>query len=104
MVTVFDGTLPQSPWIKASMPIADQPKSRVSGIIVSPRFLAFGFGGGYYPLGGRFALIPHWFPVLSSALVAAILLIKRLRRFSVRTLLLATTLIAALLGIIAISN
>ena len=52
---------------------------------------------------GLVALIPHWF--LALAFVASALLpwtptISRLRRFSLRTLLIATTLVAAGLGLI----
>jgi hypothetical protein len=45
--------------------------------------------------------VPHWFLIMVSATIAAIPLAPWLRlRFSLRTLLLATTLIAVVLGII----
>jgi len=59
--------------------------------------LDFGrFGGGTE----RVTFIPYWFPVLISAACAALPWIHRSRRFSLRTLLIATTLVAVVLGII----
>jgi hypothetical protein len=43
--------------------------------------------------------MPHWFPIILSAAIAAIPWAKR--RFSLRTLLIATTLVAVVLGLIA---
>jgi hypothetical protein len=43
---------------------------------------------------------PHWFPILITGTFAAVLGIKRLRRFSVRFMLVLTAMVAILLGII----
>ena len=43
-------------------------------------------------------LVPYWLPVLLTATVAAITLIPWSRRFSLRTLLIATTVVSAVLG------
>lgn len=46
---------------------------------------------------------PHWVPILITASLAVVPWIKWSRRFRLRTLLIAVTLIAVLLGLIAIS-
>jgi len=46
----------------------------------------------------------HWIPVLATAIFAAVFGIRRLYRFGLRTLLIATTLVAALLGLVAVSS
>ena len=57
--------------------------------------LSFGrFGGGL----DRVTFVPYWFPVLISAACTALPWIRWSRRFSLRTLLIATTLIAVVLG------
>jgi hypothetical protein len=43
--------------------------------------------------------MPHWFPIILSAVIAAVPWAKQ--RFSLRTLLIATTLVAVVLGLIA---
>lgn len=65
-----------------------------------PRFY-WGFGRLAYPLGpGAGVFVPHRFPVLISAALAAIPWLPWWsRRFSLRTLLIATTLVAVVLGI-----
>jgi hypothetical protein len=44
--------------------------------------------------------LPYWYPVALSASVAAIPWVSKLKRFSLRTLLIATTLVAVALGLI----
>jgi hypothetical protein len=44
--------------------------------------------------------IPHWLPVLLAGLLAAVLGIRRPFQFSLRTLLIATTIFAVWLGLI----
>jgi hypothetical protein len=57
--------------------------------------LAFGrFGEG----SERVIFIPYWFPVLILAAMAAFPWIRWSKRFSLRTLLIAMTVVAALLG------
>jgi len=46
--------------------------------------------------------VPHWFPVLVLAALAAAPWIRWSRRFSLRTLLIATTLVAVVLGIFVV--
>ena len=63
--------------------------------------LAFGrFGDA----GDRVIFIPHWFPVLIFAAMAALPWIRWSRRFSLRTLLIGMTVIAVVLGIVTLSN
>jgi hypothetical protein len=50
------------------------------------------------------AAFPHWFTVLLSGTLAAAPWISWQRRFSLRTLLIATTLIAVVLGIVVLSR
>jgi hypothetical protein len=66
-----------------------------------PRYY-WGFGWLSYPLGpGAGVFVPHWFPVLISATLAAISWLPWwAKRFSLRTLLIATTLVAVGLGAI----
>jgi hypothetical protein len=49
----------------------------------------------------RAVYIPYWLPVLLSGVFAATPWIQWTRRFSLRTLLIATTLVAMLLGVVA---
>jgi hypothetical protein len=46
---------------------------------------------------------PYWFPTLLSGIVASISLWRSSLRFSLRTMLIATTLVAVMLGIITIA-
>jgi hypothetical protein len=61
------------------------------------RFLGFGYYGTAFEHG---LLVPHWFAVLVSTFLAAAPWMRRPYRFSIRTLLIATTLVAAGLGIV----
>jgi len=59
------------------------------------------FGVGYLSAPTFFSvLIPHWAMILLSATIASIPWLRRSKRYSLRTLLIATTLIAVVLGII----
>jgi hypothetical protein len=59
--------------------------------------LAFGrFGGD----DDRVVFIPHWFPALSLAAMAALPWLRSPTRYSLRTLLVAMTLIAVVLGLV----
>jgi hypothetical protein len=55
----------------------------------------------YSPPTQTYFLVPLWFPILLLAAAAALPWAHWLTRFSLRTLLIATTLVAALLGLIA---
>ena len=59
---------------------------------------ADGFRLRIYPRWGFRAAVPHWSLAIVSATVAAIPWIHLSKRFSLRTLLVATTLIAVVLG------
>jgi hypothetical protein len=70
-------------------------------------------GSGWSPLGmsGRSwgtsctgSMVPHWFPVAILAAIGATPWIRWSKRFSLRTLLVATTLVAVGLGIAAMSR
>ncbi len=52
----------------------------------------------HYPDGIRF-VVPHWFPAASSLCIAAIFAFKRTWRYSLRTIIVAMTLTAGLLGL-----
>ena len=62
--------------------------------------IGLGFGVYNRPLA-KALVIPHWFSILFSATLAAIPWIRVKRRFSLRTLLIATTLVAVVLGLVA---
>jgi hypothetical protein len=64
----------------------------------SPRNSVFGFRWGKSPQGPHGCpIVPHWFPVLFFGLIAAAPWLPR--RFTLSTLLIATTLVAVVLGL-----
>jgi hypothetical protein len=67
-------------------------------IIASEKRWAFGAGIDLKSILTSTLILPHWFPVLLFATFAAIPWLVP-RRFSLRTLLIATTLVAAVLGL-----
>jgi hypothetical protein len=69
------------------------------GIAHSP----FRFGGEFELIANGFG-IPHWFVVFATAALAAAPWITALRRFGLRTLLIATTLVAVVLGIVVVTS
>ena len=58
-----------------------------------------GFSGGRI-LGGRAMMVPYWFPVSVIIPMAVLPWIRWTNRFSLRTLLIATTLVAVGLGLL----
>jgi hypothetical protein len=50
--------------------------------------------------GGLFLLVPFWFAIIGSMVCSAMPQVRWSNRFSLRTLLIATTLIAVVLGLI----
>jgi hypothetical protein len=57
------------------------------------------FGFGWHQIKSTYAvMMPHWFPLLLAAMVAAIPWVSW--RFTLRTLLIATTLVAVVLGVV----
>jgi hypothetical protein len=71
---------------------ADMPPSEETGY--------WGFGWRQVTKYQTKRIIPVWFPVLITGGVAGLPWIGKVRRFSLRTLLIATTLIAVVLGAI----
>lgn len=62
-------------------------------------------GFGVRQRSGRNVLhVPHWFLVITAAAIAAAPWIRSRLHFSLRTLLLAVTLLAVLLGLVALSR
>jgi hypothetical protein len=78
---------------------ADEPKAYTGGLPENE--IGLGFGGVSYP-GGFFVTFPFWFPVSLSATLAAVTFPWKLLswRYSLRTLLITTTLVAVGLGLI----
>jgi hypothetical protein len=63
--------------------------------------LSWSYGSDQY---GRRILFPHWFLVLVVAPLTAIAWARWKRRFSLRTLLIAATLVAVGMGVIVMSS
>jgi hypothetical protein len=61
----------------------------------------FGFGINRTDMGNHFLMVPHWFLVLLTSFLAATPWIPW--HFSLRTLIAVTTLLAAILGVAAIT-
>ena len=59
----------------------------------------FGFGIGPGPMG-QWLVVPHWFFATLAAGLAALPWFQQKWKFSLRTLLIATTLVAVVLGLI----
>jgi hypothetical protein len=70
-----------------------------------PSYLGFKFNSWIspsFPSRCRLLVIPYWFPALACGIVGALPWWRRLNgRFSLRTLLIATTFIAVALGLVA---
>jgi hypothetical protein len=49
---------------------------------------------------GYAIMVPHWFPTMAIAILAAIPWLRWSKRFSLRALLIATTLVALVLGLV----
>jgi hypothetical protein len=62
-----------------------------------PRTLGFGW---FLDVNWLYLFVPHWFPMLVFVALAPASWIPRKDRFSLRTLLIATTLVAVVLGLI----
>jgi hypothetical protein len=81
---------------KKPIPIKVQPRSKQLGIA------KFGFHAFTGPPGVYFLQFPNWFLVLIAATLSVAPWLKR--RFSLRILLIAMSLVALLLGMIAVST
>jgi hypothetical protein len=94
--------LPPAPrWSALSLQIEDfyqgKTEAQISRQIGIPKFPGFDF---QRPRNGGFrSVIPHWFAVLVFATLGAMPLLQWSRRFSLRTLLITTTLVAVVLGL-----
>jgi hypothetical protein len=74
-------------------------------MLVNTPLSNFGLGfAGSWDRYGLVAIIPIWFPVMIASIVAVAPWIKYRPRFSLRTLLIATTLIAVVLGVVVWSS
>ena len=94
----FDYYPDTSPFATREWEYESYPAEEIRRILPSPGFL--GFYVGLSP-GPRDFYAPHWFLVLLSAAFAAVPWIRQLKwHFSLRTLLIATTLVAVVLGLI----
>jgi hypothetical protein len=82
---------------------SDDPVSETLRREVLPNWSVLGFRSFNSPNGrGTSLTIPHWFPVVILAALAAAPWLRW--TFSLRTLLIATTLIAVVLGLVVWSN
>jgi hypothetical protein len=63
-----------------------------------------GFQASVYPNGVFRGSVPHWAPALAFGALAAALGIRAPHRFSLRTLLFVTTLVAVVLGAVVIAG
>jgi hypothetical protein len=92
------GSLPFDRWFFASRAAAiDRNGMEEWRKFFTP--LGLGLSLDLRPNGGFGFSLPHWFLVLSSFALAALLAVKPIRRFTVRGLLITTTLLAAMLSL-----
>jgi len=102
-ITVIESSLSQityssSGWIDRG-PDKSSWRLRTQKVQADKRVLANGFSFFSGPYDGDFALsFPHWCPILTLALLACLPWFPY--RFSLRTLLIGTTLVAVLLGLV----
>jgi hypothetical protein len=81
----------ESEWYTGSMRLPRKES------IIATNLLGF---SAAYDSGHTVIAFPHWFVAASSLGLAALFAFKRTWRYSVRTILVATTLLAALLGLV----
>ena len=98
------GSAPTGTWEFSSVPIVAPHGEAQAQMLELRGFPGFGFFSnptvsGFYRLD-----LPHWFLVFLSASLAMVPWINQTKRFSLRTLLIATTLIAVVLGLIVWSS
>ena len=99
--TSNNGVMLLSPW---PIPLPLAPLTMSTGWKLRSDEVDIRLGGtwGLWPSGSIF-VFPYFAPVLLSAALAAASLVSWRRRFSLRTLLIATTLVAVGLGLIVYS-
>jgi hypothetical protein len=98
VVAYFDDTIERFPENISSNPVPDfMRQQRVSHWNWGEQLASSESFHGYY------VSMPYWFPVLFSVTLATLLWLP-VKRFSLRTLLIATTLVAVGLGIIVVSS
>jgi hypothetical protein len=69
-------------------------------VTIAPHDSPIGFYAAWQSASEWVVQVPHWFLVLISATLAAVPWIRWSSRFSLRTLLIVTTLVAVVLGLI----
>ena len=85
----------RSPWIRETKPVPDNLRSMWNVLLPRRNVLGFMFAWKANTIGIG---LPNWFVILTGGTLATAPWIHWGKRFSLRTLLIATTLIAALLG------
>jgi hypothetical protein len=97
-----ENTFPQNGWVFAHMPLETLDQQTYSQATGETNLDRIGSGWSFSPNGFQ-VLLPHWvFAGLILMMAAAPWLVSD--RFTVRTLLIAMTLVAALLGVIVYRN
>jgi len=99
-ITLAGENIQLSKWFVATYPPGEGfwlPHGRIESAVA-------GFRLNTYRDGGFFLAAPHWFCFVVSSLFAITIYFKRSYRFSLRTLLIATTLVAVVLGIIVVAR
>lgn len=96
------GSAPMQSWQTQSQPIDKRLAKRIPEMFDLPSFPGFRIRQYTSTPPGIFTLVlPHWFTVLLCVTVAVMPWFAPRKRFSLRTLLIAITLIAAVLGLCA---
>jgi hypothetical protein len=100
-------TGPQPNWIIGPLPSTlnyqlDQPEAET--LVRHIRGFANSWGFGIERGKISAILVPYWFPVIITGVVAGLPWLGIARRFSLRTLLIAMTLIGLILGLIIITT
>ena len=86
--------------VSGSQPMWNLTSHPTTEVIIAKPDSVFGFQAKR-TAGGYSMTAPHWFPILLAApLAIAPWIRQRARRFSLRTLLVATTLVAVVLGLV----
>jgi hypothetical protein len=90
------------PWLSMTRSFSTTPMNRTDIKTISVRFDAISFATAKYHAvrQGKGHMVPYWAIVLPSAALASVPWIRWSKRFSLRTLLIATTLVAVVLGVV----
>jgi hypothetical protein len=94
-------TVPPSPQTRSQIRYFSQSTDRAEFYFLQPSILGFGFNQTF---GVNTVSVPVWFPLVLAAISATLPWVHKLRwHFSLRTLLIITTVAAVLLGAIVYS-